>query len=161
MFDFYLLFLVAGMVFGYGIMTIWLTYFFNWRRWSKNNITIYSISKIILWALVSIYIATLITDPDIANRRLHMVAGWMMIAYVYYRSAKDSNIKIKWLQYIIWGLCICCFAWVCNELCESLLQYNTNLIFSTSIQDTRRDLWSNTIGSSIVLILTHKSISSV
>ncbi len=151
---YYMIALDIAMWLAYIAMIYILPYLQKWIRWSHYNIERSHVVQVILLALITWQISIFIPDPALSNRRLHAVGWWVVIAYAYYLAAKDSHSNMKILQYIMIGMMICNTAWIANELAESVLQNFTSIIFAPSIEDTRRDLRANMVGSTIMICVT-------
>lgn len=138
----------------YICMVYGLPYLMTGKWWLRHQVKLSALIQIIVFAVLAFYIATLIPDPIIANRRLHAIWWWASIAYAYYLAVRDSLTSLSFVQYIVFGILICNMAGIGNELVESILQSTTSIIFAPTIWDTWWDLWANIIGSTIMLFIT-------
>lgn len=147
----YLLLLIIAYIIAYYWLALWFQYFFNEKKTLKYKFY-HSVIIALFYFAVVLWI-TFIPNEIIGNRLLHAVWGWFITIIITFFSLKASQIKITKFQFIFLWFFISTTLWVLNELAESLWQNIFNYPFSTYINDTWFDLWSNTIGAIIWLLV--------
>jgi|SRR3989344_6915146 len=114
--------------------------------WPTTHRLVSSLLIIILGTGLAMFVAALISDPQLANRVLHALAGGFMAFVTCYLVVRDSGIPISRFQFFIIAALTVTMLGVGNELVEFGLQEWTGHIFSPTTIDTWQDLTSNTVG---------------
>lgn len=149
----YLLLLIPALVIVYFILIWWFQKFFE-----VKDSPVYKWHHI--WIILLLYICVIIwvkyiPDAWIANRVQHAIGGWFLMIILTYFSLISSKVNISRFQFIFLWFFIATTFGVFNELAESFLQNEYWFQFSRYINDTWFDLWANTIGAIIwVMIFT-------
>lgn len=140
-------------------MTFAFQFIFN-NKINKNSLEKKSFFIILILGIIIFSIVFLIKDSELANRFQHAIGGGFLAMLVSYLSFKASKIKLNKLQIFILSTLIVSFLGILNEIFEFFMQANTNLVFSSNINDTWLDLTSNMFGIIIgsVFILLDKNI---
>lgn len=112
----------------------------------------YSVMLIVVSSGAAAYIASVITDPALANRFLHAIGGGFLAMLICFLAARDSRASMSQFQRISISLLISTFLGVGNEIAEFLLQSITGFPFTDSLTDTWLDLISNTVGAALAAL---------
>ena len=143
----YLNFLTLGFVVSYFILAFVFSLFFEKQTKPGLKKVISSLVSILVLSLVTQYIASVIPNPDIANRFLHSVAGGVLALFVCFIVVRDFNFKINKIQFFIFAILLVTALGVVNELAEFICHHFFGQIMADSIEDTWLDLVSNTAGA--------------
>ena len=147
----YLLLLIPALVIVYFLLIWWFKIFFNIKEKPKYK---WVHILIILWFFLSvIYWITYINDLELANRIQHALWWWFLMIVITYLSIIASKVNINKFQFIFLSFFIATTFWVANELAESIFQNTLNIQFAPNINDTWFDLWANSIGAILWIII--------
>jgi len=147
----YLLLLIVSYIILYYWLALWLQYFFNEKK--QLLYKFYHSAIIVLLFLVVVVSTELMTNEIIWNRLLHAFWGWFIMIVVTLFSLKASQVKINKFQFLFLWFFIATTFWVVNELTESFWQIVLHYTFSSYFNDTWLDLWSNTVGAIVWLLV--------
>ena len=139
----YLLTLIPLYIVTYLIWIAWIQIFFGQKIKIKENIV--DILIIVLTYISSLFIVTLISDSELANRVQHALGWWFLVTLLWYLSYLRSNIHLSRFQLFHLLFFVALTLGIANELAESVLQNNFWILFAPNIEDTWYDLWANTI----------------
>lgn len=145
----YLNFITLGFVVSYFILTFIFSLFFEKQAKPSFKKVVFSLASILILSLITRYIASIIPNPDIANRFLHGVAGGVLALFVCFIVVRDFNFRLNKIQFFIFAVLLVTALGVVNELAEFTCQNFFGQIMAESIEDTWLDLVSNTTGALI------------
>lgn len=147
----YLLLLIPAYVIVYFLLIWWFQRFFNINEKSKYNwnhvLIILSIYFVVLYWISNI------ENHELANRIQHAIWWWFLIVVISYFSIIASKVKITRFQFVFLWFFIATTFGVVNELAESIFQNVYGINFANNINDTWLDLWANSIGAVLWIII--------
>ncbi len=147
----YLLLLIPAYVVVYFLLISWFQRFFNINEkkessWKHVMIILAIFFMVMLWI-------SFIPNPELANRIQHSIWWWFLMVVISYFSIIASKVNINRFQFIFLAFFIATTFGVFNELAESLFQIILDIKFAPNINDTWFDLWANSIGAVLWIII--------
>jgi hypothetical protein len=142
----YLLMITVCLCLTYVGLLFVLPAFFNVGKGSFSNFRLTSILYIVLVSTVGYLVSFSINDSELSNRFLHGFGGGYMAFFTCFLATRDSRVSVGRLRFIFLSVLLVTSLGVANELLEFFLQSNTHFVAATSIEDTWRDLMSNSVG---------------
>ncbi|MDP2090812.1 MAG: hypothetical protein Q8K30_04410 [Candidatus Gracilibacteria bacterium] len=153
----YLLLLIPAYVVVYFLIIWWFQIFFDIKEKAAYN---WNHVLIILGIyFLVIYGISFIDNHEIANRIQHAMGGGFLMVILTYFSILASKENINKFQFIFLAFFIATTFGVFNELAESVFQNTLNIQFAPNINDTWFDLWANSIGAVLGIIIFINFIS--
>lgn len=153
----YLLLLIPAYVVVYFLIIWWFQIFFDIKEKAAYN---WNHVLIILGIyFLVIYWISFIDNHEIANRIQHAMWWWFLMVILTYFSILASKENINKFQFIFLAFFIATTFGVFNELAESVFQNTLNIQFAPNINDTWFDLWANSIGAVLWIIIFINFIS--
>jgi len=144
----YFVLVIVALISLYFVLPLFYALFFNQQLPSFSQLTLRSISIIVVASLLIIAVIVNIPEP-FSNRIQHAVLGGFMAFLVCFLAVKDSALSINKFQFFTLSAFVVTTLGVGNEIMEFIVQEYLPIIhfvFAATITDTWLDLVSNTVG---------------